>query len=343
MKLLFCNENRAFGGAEKYCLQLAKQLAARGIEVHYLLEKDSWLDQNCNLPKHFNRFRGELDIPSAWRLWRLISKERFEVVVTQAERDLAALALARRGGLRVAHLHHQHVYLGAQSGWLKRCYRRCHHLVAVSDHLQQQMQSHLGALPISVIHNAVDPLQSCDALPLAPGRWIGNLTSFYPGKGQDQLCRLLAPWLEQRPQLHLVLGGEGPQRAQLMSNYPTVHMPGFIVNPASLLPQLEVVVLASQAETFSLLAAEAMLAGKPVVAYAAGGICEVVRHGQTGCLVPLGDETALLDAVAAYLDNPQLAKEHGECGRETALARFGWPQILGQWIEMLHSLRVGRN
>jgi glycosyltransferase involved in cell wall biosynthesis len=61
----------------------------------------------------------------------------------------------------------------------------------------------------------------------------------------------------------------------------------------------EVVVIASRWEAFSLVAVEAMRAGRAVVATAVGGLHDVVDDGVTGRLVPPGDAAALAAAVAA--------------------------------------------
>lgn len=68
-------------------------------------------------------------------------------------------------------------------------------------------------------------------------------------------------------------------------------------------------------EPLGLVAVEAMLAGRPVVASAVGGLREVVQHGATGLVVPPGDPSALASALDDLLDNPGLRQRMGEAGR----------------------------
>jgi glycosyltransferase involved in cell wall biosynthesis len=67
---------------------------------------------------------------------------------------------------------------------------------------------------------------------------------------------------------------------------------------------------------------EAMMRGRPVVASRVGGLPEIVTEGVTGRLVSPGDPSALADAVADILDDPQKANKMAEAGREEATRRF---------------------
>ena len=63
---------------------------------------------------------------------------------------------------------------------------------------------------------------------------------------------------------------------------------------------------------------EAMAAGRPVVAAASGGILDMVVDGDTGLLVPPGDASALAQAIASVLSDPQTARAFGIAGRDRA-------------------------
>ena len=64
------------------------------------------------------------------------------------------------------------------------------------------------------------------------------------------------------------------------------------------------------------------MAGKPVVASAAGGLTELIDDGATGRLVAPGDVSQLGKAINDLLANPSLANEMGLRARERALARY---------------------
>jgi glycosyltransferase involved in cell wall biosynthesis len=71
-------------------------------------------------------------------------------------------------------------------------------------------------------------------------------------------------------------------------------------------------------EAFGLTALEALAAGCPVVASAAGGLLDLVRHDETGLLVPPGDAAALAAAVNRLLADPSLRTRLCHAGRDLA-------------------------
>lgn len=81
-------------------------------------------------------------------------------------------------------------------------------------------------------------------------------------------------------------------------------------------------VLTSVFEPFGLMLAEAMAAGKPVVATRVDGIPEVVSEGQTGLLAPPRDPQALAQASARLLRDEELAHRVGKAGRQRVIEHF---------------------
>ena len=76
-------------------------------------------------------------------------------------------------------------------------------------------------------------------------------------------------------------------------------------------------------EPFGLTVVEAMAAGCPVVATAAGGPLESVVDGVTGWLVPPNDPQAMAQKIRRALDHPEEARAMGARGRQRAQAHFG--------------------
>jgi glycosyltransferase involved in cell wall biosynthesis len=69
--------------------------------------------------------------------------------------------------------------------------------------------------------------------------------------------------------------------------------------------------------------------GVPIVASDVGAMGEVVRHGETGLLVPPGDATALAAAVAELLERPEAAARMGQRARVEAYGSFAWERVAG--------------
>jgi glycogen(starch) synthase len=88
----------------------------------------------------------------------------------------------------------------------------------------------------------------------------------------------------------------------------------------------DVVVLPSRTESFGIVFLEAWMRGKPVIGARAGAVEDVIRHGVDGLLVEFGDVPGLAKALRTLLDNPVLASEMGERGRDKVRREYTWDQ-----------------
>jgi len=103
----------------------------------------------------------------------------------------------------------------------------------------------------------------------------------------------------------------------------SIEFTGFRADVAHLIGASDILVHASiTGEPFGQVVIEAMAAGKPVVATDGGGIPEIVRDGETGILVPMGDAAAMADAVVRLLLDPATALAMGQAGRRRVRDHF---------------------
>lgn len=102
------------------------------------------------------------------------------------------------------------------------------------------------------------------------------------------------------------------------------------------LPSLE------RSESFGLVQVEAQAAGLPIVCTELGtGTSYVTRHGETGIVVPPGDEQALARALRLLLANPALAQAYGNAGRLRAAREFSLGTMLDR-IETIYAEAIRR-
>ncbi len=152
---------------------------------------------------------------------------------------------------------------------------------------------------------------------------IAVVARLAPLKGHDAVFAAFAELRRDRPDLRLLLVGDGLLRAALEE---TASRGGFrdavtfagLVSPEAVpshLAAADVVVHASVREGLPRVLPQALLAGRPVVAVDCDGASDVVRPGETGWLVPPGDPGALAGAVRDALDRPDEARRRAEAGR----------------------------
>ena len=78
----------------------------------------------------------------------------------------------------------------------------------------------------------------------------------------------------------------------------------------------------TEAESFGLVAVEAMLAKKPVIGSNHGGLTEIILHNETGMLVKPNCEDELTKAIQYLIDNPESRLEMGNKGQKRAIETF---------------------
>jgi glycosyltransferase involved in cell wall biosynthesis len=110
-----------------------------------------------------------------------------------------------------------------------------------------------------------------------------------------------------------------------------VRLLGYVDDVPRLLERAAVFVLPSKRpEPFGLALVEAMAAGVACVATDAGGPREIVRHGETGLLVPPGDPVALADALERLLREPELRRRLGSAAADDVRRRFAADRMVDE-------------
>ena len=154
---------------------------------------------------------------------------------------------------------------------------------------------------------------------------IGTVGRLNPVKDQASLIRAFRRVHDAMPATALLLIGDGSERAGLAAVahaegiYGSVHFLGDRADVDVLLQGLDLFVMSSVSEGYSIALLEASAAGLPIVATDVGGNAEIVRNAISGRLVPASDPAALADAMLAILGDRELAGSMGMAGRAWAL------------------------
>jgi glycosyltransferase involved in cell wall biosynthesis len=167
-----------------------------------------------------------------------------------------------------------------------------------------------------------------EGLGLAPDLFVlGTVARFDPVKRLDTLLGALRAL--ERPRAALLLVGGGPEGDRLRRLAAGARLDGRVIfagwldDSARAYPAIDLYASTSQKEGLPLAVLEAMGAGLAVVATDVPGHRDVVRHGETGLLVPPGDARAFAAAVAALMDDPARRGRMGQAGRERVRREFG--------------------
>jgi phosphatidylinositol alpha-mannosyltransferase len=219
---------------------------------------------------------------------------------------------------------------------------------------------HAGALGVAadrfeVVPNGVDVTPFAAAAEAVGARsddgssrlvFVGRLE---PRKGAVVLARAFVRLRERRPDAHLTIVGDGPQRRELeavLAAVPeeAVDLLGRVTGPAlaAALARADVAVApALGGESFGIVLLEAMAARTAVVASDIPGYRSVVTHGRNGLLVPPGDPVALADALESSLVDAAGRSARVAAGVRTA-AEHDWPVVAARLQELYRRVAAQR-
>lgn len=160
---------------------------------------------------------------------------------------------------------------------------------------------------------------------------------------REKNLRRLVDLARRKPELRVLLVGDGPAREELAAGAPAnVAFAGALVGDdlADVYSAAELFVYPSTTETFGQVIQEAMASGLPVVGMRAGGVADLVDHGTTGLLVePPGDELA--EAASLLATSPGLRSSMAAAARATVMPR-SWDAIFDALLSEYEQL-VDRN
>jgi glycosyltransferase involved in cell wall biosynthesis len=328
------------GGAEVQLALLAGELADEYEFVALIGEQMGEMarDRLASAGVRIVCIPGLARIPRAGALRRLTGALRalhpavVHVNATDQGDGLSAILAAR--ALRLPLLVSVHVALLGRSARHEllsaRTLRAADAVIAVSDGIA----AHLATLRVdaTVVPNGVPvPVAEAgarQALGVDAGACVvGGIGRLTEQKGWDVLCRAMPALRAQRPDVVVVVIGDGPQRSELesLAREHDVRLLGARENAASLLTGFDVLAAPSRYEGLALVPMEALHAGVPVVASDIDGLRDVV--GDAGVLVTPEDPDALGAALATLAADRAARAELAERGRERAAQRFTVPRM----------------
>ena len=172
--------------------------------------------------------------------------------------------------------------------------------------------------------------------------FVGRLNA---QKGLDDLLQAMA---RARRSWTLDVVGDGPDGEALRQCAEALGVAGRVTwlghLPQSELPALyarsAALIIPSTEEGLGLVGVEAALCETPSIAYASGGLTDVVRDGATGWLVPTGDVAALAHAIDGVVERPTKARAYGAAARVRALATFS-PEAVGARYRAAYDAALG--
>jgi len=353
MRICFMNTTTTWGGGEKWHLDHACAFREQGHDVFIIAQKNGAFLKKAEakgLPCFSLRISNLsfLDPIKSIKLFRFLKGKRIDVLVMNFSKDLKIGApTAKLAGVSSI-VYRRGSAIPIKNSFLNRfLFGKClTHVVANSEATKKTILQHnpnlFPADKIKVIYNGIDcSVAQKESAPNHTPPVIGNVGRLVYQKGQDLLIDMVDRLRSRGVELSVLIGGDG----ELMTTYrekinekdlsATITLKGHVTDMAAFLEEVDIFVLPSRWEGFGYVLAEAMLAGKPIVAFNVSSNPELVENGVNGILVPWCDTHAFENAIIELANNPDLCDKMGENGRRIVYDRFDFEKNKLQVIEYL--------
>jgi glycosyltransferase involved in cell wall biosynthesis len=358
LTILHTIETAGPGGAETMFLNLASSLDSSRFRSLALLPEGHWLP---------GQLRGKgiptITIPPGHGRWfepmrtmlRLVRAEKVDLVHSHLpDQNFYSCLVGRITGCKTVVTYHGAPRPRETEGWkgglkLRVIRRWATAVVVVSEYLREAVKK-LGFSDDRVvrIYNGIDPSRFVSTAKspfrntLALGedsKLVGMVANLRESKGYEFFVQAARKVADRFPQARFLAIGEidPPILSRISALVREVQLEdrfqflGFRNDVAEILQALDVFVLSSVSEGFSLATIEAMAAGRAVVVTSSGGPQEIVENGRTGILVPPADAEALAAKICAVLDNPEWAATLGRAAQEQVQRQFSISQIVREY------------
>ncbi len=331
-----------------------KSAEGNGVQLIYLKE----------LVRHIHPW---LDTVALWKLYRLMKREKFDLVHTHSSKAgvLGRQAAILAGVRRIVHTPHGHVFYGYFGPftnllilWIERFLGRWTDRLITLTHRGREEHVARRILPpekIVPIYSGIrleifqnfEPSKELQAKifsGIPPGPRIGLGGRLVPVKGHRYLLEAVPRIVRDVPDARFLLAGDGPLRKELEKKCRELGINSsvfFLGSQKDIRPFLygvDLIVLPSLNEGMGRILLEAQAMGKPVIGTSVGGIPEVIRGEETGLIIPPKDPEALAAAILQLLKDPGRRERMGQRAKEWVDQRFGVERMVEQAASVYEAL-----
>jgi len=372
MKILYLVTQSSWGGAQKYVFELAKALkkgndvcvACGGTEELYqkLKEDNIRVIPLSYLKRDISFFS---DIKGYFELKKLLKKEKPDIFhVNSSKAGVLGSFVARRMPLKVVYTVHGAVFTAAFSKlkrlffkWIEKFTAKYKAIIITVSEKDRQLWLKNKICPsekIITVRNGINLSDELNFLSKDDARKklnldldnkiIGIVANFYAEKNYIFLIRSFAKLLKDKPELRLVIIGDGAERNKIENEMAALKLKdkiilrGFVKDASKYLKAFDIFVLPSIKEGLPITLLEAQLAKVPIVASKVGGIPEIISDEKYGLLFDINDQKQFLEKIKRLLENNELSNLLVENGYKSVKEKFDFKKQISKTIKIYSDL-----
>ncbi|OUM97806.1 MAG: N-acetyl-alpha-D-glucosaminyl L-malate synthase BshA [Paenibacillaceae bacterium ZCTH02-B3] len=351
------------GGSGVVATELGKLMAERGHEIHFIthglpfragtFRRNMYYHEVEVTDYHVFRYP-PYELFLASKMYQAARMQKLDLLHVHyaVPHALSAFLAKEMAGDRlkvVTTLHGTDITILGQDASLKEIIRlgirKSDAVTAVSRSLIRETRELLDIRePIDLVYNFVDervyyPRENSQLRKefAAPEeKLLIHISNFRPVKRTCDLADIFAR-VNRRVHARLLLVGEGPELPNLQAKFDGMGLADRVIffgkqeDVAEIVSAADLMLLPSEKESFGLAALEAMACGVPTVGSLTGGLPEVVEHGVTGFLAPVGDTETMAEYALRLLTDDVLRAEFGRACVRRAREHFDSRRIADQY------------
>lgn len=352
LRICFVVGTLGVGGAERQLYYMLSALQSNGIECCVLC-----LTQG----EHYESKIQNLGIPVVWvgqsanrlkRLWRIVSEiKQWKPHIIQSSHSYTSPYVAVAGYLTklpaIGAFRSHGIGEFHDLGVIGRlALRLTPFLIGNSEAALQSIATQYPNKSIYLLKNVVDTRQFRPT-PTSKSESIIHLLSvgrLIELKRQDLILQVVAELHRDGLPIRARIVGEGPLHSELEKLASTlgvsewVEFTGLRQDMVDIYNEADIFISTSDYEGTPNVLLEAMACGLPVVATRAGGSADVVREGETGYLVPIGDVKNLRECVQKLVEDELSRKQMGREAREHIVDSFSLNRLYNDMMAIYKSI-----
>lgn len=351
LRVAHIGTERGWRGGENQALTLACGLRDRGHDCLIIAQPDSGLSRRAR-DRDFRveevRMLGE---------WDAVAWLRVRSVVRSFDADVVHTHTSHAHAIGLAAVAHKTVnarlvvsrrvdFAISDNAWAKRKYlsSRCNYIAISSGVRDVLVDGGVAPERVHIVHSGVDPerftydrsgLQFRLEMGWAPGDiLVGNVGALTDHKDHITFLEAAAKVLEVKPNARFCIVGQGELKGLLAAKGQQLklggrfRLAGYHEDIEECFAGFDLFALSSHLEGLCTSLIDAMLLEVPVIATDTGGVPDLVKHEETGLLVPPKDPDALAAGILRLIDDEALAKSLATQAKRFAMAGFTNEQMV---------------
>lgn len=346
--IVFFNTNQAWGGGEKWHLNMAISLKAQNFKVTVICQEDGELAKHAKANElNFIPLKlGNLSFLNPFKILqvkKILTEIKAECIFLNLPRDVKICAPIAKILKIDKIIYRRGMPHPLKNNWLNRfLFKRVDYFIANSLEIKRSIIKNFPQLEskVKVIYNGVIP----KVMPSHPRQDIlilGNIGRLVEQKGHKDLIQVAAILKQKNFPFKLYIAGTGPLQDELEQKIKQLQLNEQVEllghRPAEeVFGLIDFFIFTSHFEGSANALIEALLYQKPIIAYNISSNPEVVENGHEGILIPAFDIEKMANAVMELSIQKNLCESFQKNAKAKIETKFNYQNKVKEVIELVN-------